>query len=100
MRRVSQNKNKKTITFVRSFPALLKGMFFSNTFDEALLNLISFFFCVKIYFPFYVQLLRELRTKGTSAHLSSATCYRECVHFCVEFMRIQTTNEPSSFSLR
>jgi hypothetical protein len=35
MRRVSQNK-KKTITFVRSFPALLKGMFFSNTFDEAL----------------------------------------------------------------
>jgi hypothetical protein len=42
MRGDAQNKKNK-ITFVRSRPALLKGMFFSNTFDEALLNLISFF---------------------------------------------------------
>jgi hypothetical protein len=32
--------------------------------------------------------LRELRTKGTDAHLSSATCHRERGNFCVEFMRI------------
>lgn len=48
MRRVE--KKKKIITFVRSCPALLRGMFFSNTFDEALLNLISFFSMWKTVF--------------------------------------------------
>lgn len=49
MCRVAQNK-KKTVTFVRSRPALLNETFFSNTFDEALLNLISFFSVWKTIF--------------------------------------------------
>ena len=77
MRRVSQNKIK-TITFVRSFPALLKGMFFSNTIDEALLNLISFFSVWKTIFLSMCNCWENCAPKEP-VHISLLLCVIESV---------------------